>query len=275
MCSGVRSALALVDRALRDNPDTPVSTLGPLVHNTAVVAEYRARGVAPVEAPSEIASGILVLRTHGVAPGVRAAFERPGLRVVDATCPNVRRIHNLVTDHESRGFTVVVVGDPAHDEVRGIAGHVRNPMVIATAAEAETADIAMPAFVVGQTTLSREAYEAVCAVVRRRFPGVLIADTTCPSTERRRESLLRLAERVDALVVIGGKTSANTRWLYEAARSTGRPSWLIEGPAELPDGIAGFGSVGITAGASTPDRLVDAVEAALLALAEKPTAAGQ
>jgi 4-hydroxy-3-methylbut-2-enyl diphosphate reductase len=275
MCSGVRRALALVDRALDENPGIPVASLGPLVHNPSVVAEYLARGVTPVEDPSELTAGILVLRTHGVAPLVRASFEKPGLRIVDATCPRVRRIHDRVVDRGAKGFTIVIAGDPAHDEVRGIAGHARNPVIIGTAGEAEEARIAMPAFVVGQTTLARDAYRRICAVLRRRFPGIVIADTTCPSTERRRESAVRLAAEVDAVLVIGGTASANTRWLFEAARSTGRPSWLIESASELPDGIEGYRRVGITAGASTPDRLVDEVEAALAARAERATGAGR
>jgi 4-hydroxy-3-methylbut-2-en-1-yl diphosphate reductase len=264
MCGGVRRALSLVDSALADDPSTPVFTLGELVHNPAVVAEYRARGVVAVDDPGDVTSGIIVIRTHGVGPAWRAASERPGVRCIDATCPRVLRIQELVRDGHARGWTIIVVGDARHDEVRGIAGHAPGCRVVGSVEEARTIACAGHALVVGQTTLAREEYEAVCAALRSRCPDLEVADTTCPSTESRRDSIRRLAADVDAVLVVGSPTSANARWLHAAATAAGTPSWLIAGPAEIPSEVRAFGRVGISAGASTPDAVINEVERALL-----------
>ncbi|HEY9595532.1 MAG TPA: bifunctional 4-hydroxy-3-methylbut-2-enyl diphosphate reductase/30S ribosomal protein S1, partial [Spirochaetia bacterium] len=196
MCAGVRRGLALVEKALRDNPSTPVFTLGELVHNPAVVDEYRARGVTPVDDPRSVSAGVVVIRTHGVDPSTRASCERPGVRCVDATCPKVRRIQKLVEERHRTGWSVIVVGDPGHDEVRGIVGYAPGCRVVATVEEATTVPCGGKTLVVSQTTLARSAYERIAAVLSSRCPGVEIADTTCPSTEERRTALVELASEV-------------------------------------------------------------------------------
>lgn len=265
MCGGVHRALTVVDRALEDPAAVPVHTLGELVHNSKVVEEYRARGVVPVNDPAEVASGTIVIRTHGVGPEMHAACERPGVRCVDATCPNVLTIQRLVRERHAQGWSVIVVGDARHDEVRGIAGYAPGCRIVGSAEEAGAATLAGRLFVVGQTTLARSEYERVCAVLRSRSPDLEAADTTCPSTEARRDSLLRLAAEVDALLIVGSAESANARWLHRAAVATGRPSWLIDGAEAIPAEVRSFGSVGLSASASTPDYLIDEVERALLA----------
>jgi 4-hydroxy-3-methylbut-2-en-1-yl diphosphate reductase len=219
-----------------------------------------------VEDVSQVREGVVVLRAHGVGPAVRRACQRPGIRCVDATCPDVLRVHALVRDQDGRGGQVIVVGDPAHAEVRGIAAHARNVLIISSEEEARSAPVAADALVVSQTTLARVLYERVCAILSERMPGIRVHDTTCAATEKRTESLLRLAAEVDAVLVIGGRASANTRRLYEAVCATGKPAWHVERAADIPAEIRHYRSVGIGAGASTPDRLIDEVEAALLAL---------
>ena len=119
---------------------------------------------------------------------------------------------------------------------------------------------------VSQTTFSRAAYARICDILRERDPGISVVDTTCQATEDRQKSVVRLSRDVEAILVIGGRESANTRWLFEAARGTGLPSWLIEGAGEIPAEVKRFGRVGISAGASTPDAAVEEVEKALLAM---------
>jgi len=266
MCGGVRRALRLAEQTLADNPGAPVFSLGPLVHNPDVVEDLRHRGLIPVADVADVREGLIILRAHGVGPSVRAACERPGIRCVDATCPDVLRVHRLVREQDGRGGRVIVVGDPAHAEVRGIAEHARDVAVISSEEEARTVPLSPATLVVSQTTLSRALYGEVCAILRDRMPGIRVQDTTCAATEKRTESLLHLAAEVDAVLVVGGRNSANTRRLHEAVRATGKPAWHIERAADIPAEIRAFRSVGIGAGASTPDRLIDEVEAALRAL---------
>jgi 4-hydroxy-3-methylbut-2-en-1-yl diphosphate reductase len=274
VCMGVRRALAIVEKILEESPGVPVATLGPLIHNRRVVEDFRARGVIPVDDPSQVESGILVIRAHGVGPDVRGRCAREGLSCVDATCPHVLRIHRTVRRHDALGFHVIIVGDEGHGEVQGIRGYARDAEVIASEEQARVARLPPRTVVVSQTTFSRAAYGRICDALRSREPsaecaggaGVIVFDTTCSATEERQESVARLAAAVEAILVIGGSESANTRWLFEAARATGRPAWRIEGASDIPAEVSRFSRVGISAGASTPDAVVDEVQLALEAM---------
>ena len=263
LCTGVRRALRMAERALAENPGAPLYSLGPLIHNSRVVEELRARGLTPVDDISQVTAGIVIIRAHGIGPEQRRACGKPDVRCIDATCPKVLRIQEMVRHYDEEGYLVIIAGDPQHGEVRGIRGFARRSFVVASRAEAETVALGGPAVVVSQTTLPRAQYAGICEVLKGRDPGVLIQDTSCVATETRQESLLRLVARVDAIVVIGGRESANTRWLHQAALATGRPAWHVEGAADLPPEIRRFDRVGISAGASTPDRIIDEVEKAL------------
>jgi 4-hydroxy-3-methylbut-2-enyl diphosphate reductase len=262
-CRGVQRALAIVERTLAEHPGEPVHTLGPLIHNPRVVEEYRRRGVVPVGSLSEVVRGIVIIRAHGIGPGERRECAREGVICVDATCPDVLRVQDLVRDHAARGNGVVIVGDPSHVEVKGIRGYAPGSIVVSTDDEAEAATITGPCIAVGQTTFPRERFRRIADILRRKIPGLQVHETCCPATERRQQSLVDLARKVEAIVVVGGKESANTRWLHQAAVATGRPAWHVEGASDLPPDIGRFRTVGISAGASTPESLIAEVEAAL------------
>jgi 4-hydroxy-3-methylbut-2-enyl diphosphate reductase len=266
VCRGVRRALAIVEQAIAENPGVPVYTLGPLIHNPRVVEEFKTRGVYPIDDVSEAGEGIVIASAHGVGPEVVEECAARGVRVIDATCPDVRRIQRMVREYSTQGCHVLIVGDANHREVIGIRGWASGSSVIASVEEAGRIEVPEECIVVGQTTFKRAEYHAICAALKRRFPGLTVFDTSCASTETRQRSLISLAGRVEALLVVGGKDSANTRWLYQTALQTGKPSWHIEGAAEIPAELIRYGSVGISAGASTPDQVIDEVEESLLAL---------
>lgn len=266
VCRGVSRALEMVERTLEENPGTPIFTLGPLIHNPRVVEEFRARGVVPVKDVGEIDRGIVVIRSHGIGPEETRRVRESGLTCVDATCPHVRRAQRTVREHSARGYAAIIVGDAGHGEVQGIRGYADRSFVIDSAAQARSMEIPPRAIVVCQTTFDRTRYREICAVLRERSPDILVFDTGCSATEKRRESVAALAARVDAIVVIGGKQSANTRWLYQAALSTGRPAWHVEGADDIPAEVSRHERVGLSAGASTPESIIDEVEKALLAM---------
>jgi (E)-4-hydroxy-3-methyl-but-2-enyl pyrophosphate reductase len=264
-CRGVQRALAIVERTLVEHPGEPVYTLGPLIHNPRVVEEYRRRGVVPVGSLSEVVRGIVIIRAHGIGPGERRECDRDGVSCVDATCPDVLRVQALVSDHAARGEGVVIVGDPSHVEVRGIRGYAPGSVVVSAEDEAEAVTLTGPCIAVGQTTFPRDRFLRIAEILQRKIPGLHVHETCCPATERRQQSLVDLARKVEAIVVVGGKESANTRWLHQVAVGTGRPAWHVEGAADLPPDIGRFQIVGISAGASTPESLIAEVEAALSA----------
>jgi 4-hydroxy-3-methylbut-2-enyl diphosphate reductase len=263
---GVRRALDIVEKTLRENPRVPVYTLGPLIHNGRVVEEFRARGVIPIEDVARASGGIVVIRAHGIGPGQKKEIESRGLRLIDATCPHVRRVQERVRRSAERGAHVVIVGDAGHGEVKGIRGYAGASTVLSTPEEAEIIELPSPCIVVSQTTFKRAEYGRICRVLESRRPDIEVFETSCESTETRQEGLLKLAEKVDAILVIGGKSSANTRWLYQTAVQTGKPSWHIEGAADIPRGIGRYAVAGISAGASTPDAVIEEVENRLRAL---------
>ncbi|MGA2478470.1 MAG: 4-hydroxy-3-methylbut-2-enyl diphosphate reductase [Spirochaetia bacterium] len=266
-CGGVRRALRLAEQALAANPGGSFFSLGPLAHNPRLVEELRARGITPVQELSAVREGFLIVRTHGIGPAERRECERPGVSIIDATCPTVRRIHEEVHAYSSQGFFVVVAGDPGHAEVKGIAAHARRVAVVASREEAERVDFSGPVLLVVQTTFDSGTYEEIRSVLVGRKPDIVVKETLCREISEREHAVRRLALKVDALLVIGGRRSANTRRLYAAAAASGRPCWQIEGASDLPDGMSSFAKVGITAGASTPDFVIEEVEGALRGLA--------
>lgn len=266
VCMGVRRALSIVETTLAENPGTPVHTLGPLIHNPRTVEDLRRRGAVPVDGLMDVRGGIVVIRAHGVGPETLREIAARGLRLVDATCPHVLRVQRIVADGAARGCLAVIAGDAGHGEVQGIRAHAGRSVVVASVEEARAAELSAPALVVGQTTLPNKDYREIVAALKERDPQIEVHDTSCALTETRQESLKRLASQVDALLVIGGMESANTRWLHRTAQQTGKPAWHVEGVADIPAEVRRFASVGISAGASTPDAIIAEVEAALRAL---------
>ncbi len=259
-CTGVRRAVNLALKATDDSGESGVCTLGQLVHNQQVMEMLADRGVRPIKTPEEITEGTVVIRAHGAPSGTLESFRRRGIRVVDATCPKVAKSHAIIERYDKLGYHVIVAGEREHDEVLGLVSWARSVEVIENAEEAAKVTSRGPAIVIAQTTFKPEEYERICRVLEEKLEKVQIFETVCSAMEKRREALDRLARKVDAIVIIGGRNSANTRRLYEQAKMTGLPSWYVESADELPDEVFRYTRIGVTAGASTPDYIVDEVE---------------
>lgn len=263
-CMGVRRAVDLALSTAEGGKAVPggrIFTLGPLIHNRTVLEELEKRGIRQADDPGDIPPGsTVIVRAHGVSPGVRSRLEERKVRIIDATCTLVVRSQEQTLMYSSRGYTVILVGDRKHGEIRALQGYAGKSIVVNNAEEAAEVPADEPLAVLGQTTLKHDEYGEVCRVILDRNPDAVILETVCPATERRQDALVRLAEKVDALVVVGGKNSANTSRLYTTAAETGKPAWHVEGAEDLPDEVFRYSRIGLSAGASTPDRIIDEVE---------------
>ena len=266
---GVERALAKVVALREDNPHLPIVTIGPLIHNRRVLEEMVARGITSVSEPSKAPSGIAVIRAHGLPPEERRRYEAAKQKVVDATCPRVLASQRRVARCFAEGKFIVLVGDPEHGEIKGLVGFAQargdesRYQVASTPEEAEAIDLPGPTLVIAQTTIKQENYDAVVEILKAQGVELEVARSICPATLERQQALVDLVQEVDALLIIGGKSSANTTALYATAAVAGKPAWHIEGAGDIPRGIAGFKRVGLSAGASTPEEVICEVEEAL------------
>ncbi len=275
-CMGVRRAVETAVAEARAGSSGGVFTMGPLIHNPQALDSLRSLGVGVLDErnlPARLDGSTVVIRAHGVPPSLVATLAERGARVVDATCPRVRLSQRRAASFSEQGYTVFLAGEREHGEVVGVAAYAADCVVVATSDEARTAAERLAAIdgeartaLIGQTTLTAEEYAAIAREIERHFPTLEIIDSICPATVDRQKSLDELCEQTDAVVVVGGRSSANTRRLYSAAVERGKPAWHVESPDELSAELADYAVVGLTAGASTPDDVIDAVEARILSL---------
>ena len=261
-CAGVSRALAAAEASLVRFP-RPIYGLHDLVHNEHVVADLTARGVRFVARIEEVPpGGTVIFSAHGVAPAVRLAAAARGLRLIDATCPYVAKVHDEVRRFAAEGGTVFCIGHHGHAEVEGVMGEApRQVIVVATPEEAQRAQPADPAkvAVVTQTTLSPEHADAVRAVLRARFPalGEPARADICHATRLRQEAARVLSGRTDLVLVLGSETSSNSRRLVETVQDAGGRAHLLGARAALATApLAGVRTLGITSGASTPESFL-------------------
>lgn len=258
-CFGVRRAIELAEASLHDGHQ--VNTLGPLVHNPQEIARLDAAGISAIETPDEVSGDTVVIRAHGARPEIFAELRQRSLAIVDATCPFVKKSHRLVREFAQQGLTLVIVGHPDHPEVQGIRGYAAGPSyVISQPAEVAALPIDIQPGVLAQTTVNEQLFLEVVAALRQRYPEATVHNTVCLATRERQEAVLRLAARVDAVYVIGGRHSSNTNRLTEICRQACPNTFLIETAGEIqPDTLHDCTRVGVTAGASTPAWLIEQV----------------
>lgn len=282
MCEGVRRAEGKALEAARQASAAKrrVFTYGPLIHNPQALAELGKRGIEILdtdafergEIDGAVRNSIVVIRAHGAPPAAFGRLAALGASVIDATCPRVLASQEKARRLSENGFCVVIAGDRAHAEVVSILGHAPGSFVVqdereaaALAARLGNRKIAL----IAQTTIKESEFDGIARKFGELCPNFTAFRTICPATAERQAALRALAERVDAVIVVGGKNSANTRRLFLAALESGKPCWHIETPSELPAEIFSFRSAGLAAGASTPDSMVDEVEKYLLDNAPK------
>jgi 4-hydroxy-3-methylbut-2-enyl diphosphate reductase len=271
-CAGVVRAVDTVERMLREH-GPPVYVRRQIVHNARVVADLESRGAVFVQELDEVPDGATVIfSAHGVAPEVREEARERGLDAVDATCPLVAKVHGEARRYAKAGLDIVLIGHEDHEEVEGTIGEARERIqVISSADEIDGLAISDPDRVayLTQTTLAVDETQVVVDALRERFPNLQgpRADDICYATQNRQDGVRELAATCDRIVVVGSANSSNSRRLVEVAERAGCPALLVDEPDELPPSfIAGASRIGITAGASAPERLVREFVAALRGL---------
>jgi (E)-4-hydroxy-3-methyl-but-2-enyl pyrophosphate reductase len=260
-CMGVKRAVDLAYRALANAQGLPVVSLGPLIHNEQETARLAADGLTLADTQHLPAQGTVLVRAHGVTPQAMAALQTRGLRVLDATCPYVRYSQRKAVELRAAGYTVVIAGDRQHPEIRGLLGYLEEQaFVVQTVEEARAVPVCDRLGVIAQTTLSPQKYRAIVEALNARAREVKVGETICNATEENQAAIRQLATQVEALYVIGGRHSANSNKLVETARAHCPQAWLIETAEEInPAALRGVVRVGVSAGASTPDWMIQRV----------------
>jgi 4-hydroxy-3-methylbut-2-enyl diphosphate reductase len=258
-CMGVRRAMDLVLNAARDRqPDEIIHTYGPLIHNNQVLEILESRGIRRLKNLEEVEEGRVAIRAHGIPPQERKAIKERGFTIINATCPRVGRVQGIIKKHALRGYDVVIVGDDNHAEVIGLKGFANGrARVLNKPEEVEQLPKMDKLLVVAQTTQDERAFMTIAGLLEERYPETKIYNTICDSTHNRQEEVRALSKEVDAMVVVGGRHSGNTKRLAEIAATTGIPTFHIETEEELDrERLQDLKIVGITAGASTPHWLL-------------------
>lgn len=264
-CYGVQRALDMTLKASAESGS--VCTLGPLIHNPRVVAELEEQGIHVADSVEAINADEVVIRSHGVVPQVITDIKEHGFKVVDATCPHVMRAQRAAAKLASDGRHVIVVGEEGHPEVEGISAHARvagGQCTIVGDVDDIPFDLPQRIGVVVQTTQSEAKLTEVLSALEGCGLDVEVKNTICSATTQRQKSAIALAQQVDAMVVIGGRNSSNTTRLFEICSQHCSHSYHIESPEEIdPQWFHGLKTVGVTAGASTPDNQIESVVAFL------------
>jgi (E)-4-hydroxy-3-methyl-but-2-enyl pyrophosphate reductase len=267
-CMGVKRAVDLAYRALEKSGDQQVTTLGPLIHNTQEIERLGKDGVRVIDEGSIPANGTVVIRAHGVAPQAYEELKARGLKIMDGTCPYVHYSQRKGIELKEEGYTIVIAGDKNHPEIRGILGYIDNQAyVVKNVEEARALPSCSRVGAIAQTTIDPVKYREIIEVLREKAKEVKVCETICDATEENQRAIRELSSEVEMLYVIGGRHSANSNKLVESARAGCPRSFLIETPDEIdPEDLRGVERVGIGAGASTPDWMIQRVVERLIEL---------
>lgn len=266
-CFGVAITVKKAEEAV-ERLGADVTTLGHVVHNPQMVAALERKGLKNAHSVDEVETGTMFVRAHGLPVGVLDRAKERGLTVIDATCPMVTKIHVQAEKLRDEGYKIVVVGDPEHPEVKGTLSHVPGAWSVTKPEDIEKLPRASRVGVVVQSTWNGPAFTDIVRKLSEKYYEVRAVNTICTDTKNRQSEVEVLARDVEVMVVVGGKTSANTKHLAELAATNGARAYHIEGPDELQaDWFAGVTTAGLMSGASTPGWLVDRVADRMDALA--------
>ena len=262
-CFGVKRA---VDTVYEQTGKKNVYTFGPIIHNEEVVKDLEKKGVFVINTMEElddITEGTVIIRSHGVSSAVYEALRKKGVEIVDATCPFVLKIHNIVKQESANGKQIVIIGNEKHPEVEGIMGWSKTQVhVVDTVEKAQNLqlDPQREVCIVSQTTFNYNNFKELVEIISEKGYNIIIRNTICNATEERQTEAREIAKRVDAMIVVGGSSSSNTRKLYEICKNECKDTYYIQTLNDLDMTSLGKADcIGITAGASTPNNIIQEV----------------
>ena len=265
-CFGVKRAVDTVYEQV-DVCDGPIYTYGPIIHNEEVVKDLESKGFVVLRTEEEldnVENGTVIIRSHGVEKRIYDKLEAKGLRVVDATCPFVKKIHNIVRKESAEGKYILIIGNPDHPEVIGIRGWAgEHAAVIRNADDIENIDFSKnrKICVVSQTTFNYNKFKDLVEIIKKKSYDSSVLNTICNATKERQTEAESIAESVDAMIVIGDKHSSNTQKLFEICRKACNNTYYIQTLGDLDlNQLGSVETVGITAGASTPNNIIEEVQ---------------
>jgi len=263
-CMGVRRAVDIVLDIAQHEKNRRIYTYGPLIHNPQTIELLKSRGIIPIENIDEIKDkekSILIIRAHGIAPAERKKIKESGIKVVNATCPKVGYVQSIIKKHTAQDYMVVIVGDKDHPEVEGLLGYAGGKgTIISTPGEVDKFSCVDKICVVAQTTQNLDEYNQIVERIKEKCPQAIVFDTICSSTEQRQAEVTAMAAEMDAMFIVGGKNSANTRRLADLSQKKQPATFHIETPVEMEKIDFGpYNRVGVSAGASTPNWIIDRV----------------
>ena len=262
-CMGVRKAMDnALDAANKDGGDDGnVYTEGPLIHNPQVLEKLEKQGIRALNEDTDLSKSTVVIRAHGITPKRRQELEASGAEISDATCPRVKRVQSIIEENAKEGYSTIIVGDEGHAEVTGLLGYTDGKgYVVSSPDEVSELPDMEKICIVAQTTQDMNTFALIAEKLKHRYKNHKVFDTICSSTSRRQEEVISLSEEVDAMIVVGGRGSANTNRLVQIAEKKGLPAFLVETEHELDlRKLSEYGIIGVTAGASTPNWLLERV----------------
>lgn len=264
-CFGVQRAVDSVYKELEENSGK-IYTFGPIIHNEQVVEDLNKKGIEvidTVEQLKEIKEGTVVIRSHGVAKEIYDILEQQKLKMVDATCPFVKKIHNIVLDESNNGKTIIIIGNDNHPEVEGIKGWVKGEVIVINKEE-QIEKLSLPeqtkACIVSQTTFNHNKFKYLVEIIRKKGYDITVVNTICNATHVRQVEAQKISSNVDGMIVIGGKNSSNTQKLYDICRNECENTFYVQTVKDLNlHELKSLKSIGITAGASTPKNIIEEV----------------
>ncbi len=259
-CFGVKRAVRLIEQTLRKAKE-PVYSLGPFIHNPQVVKRFSEKGLKVVSSLRSIKRGILVIRSHGISPDIIKQAKAQRLKLLDTTCPYVKKSQEIVRKFVRRDYKVIIVGDKAHPEVKSLVGQAKGSAIVLSCLQAvEKARLNREKIgVISQTTQSKSGYlEIITRLLEKDFSEIAICNTICKDVLARQKEAREVARDVEVMLVLGGKISANSRRLTQICRATGTPTYHIESSSQIkPQWFKAKKSLGIASGASTPKWIVN------------------
>lgn len=271
-CMGVRRAVEAAEKSLHENEllHKKIFTLGPLIHNPTVLSNLEDRGLKVLTKDTlslADSSSVVIIRAHGTTPSVMAQLEQACVQIVDATCPRVHLSQKRAAEWSSKGYAVIIAGDRNHGEVTSIIGFAEvnsvPTFVVQNVDEACNLSVPEKCVLIAQTTFSPEEFDKITKLLQSKNDKIVVFNSICSATLERQNALKNMAGHVDGILVIGGRNSANTRRLYDTASAICHAA-LIENETQIPQEFYAMNTVGITAGASTPDEVIEKTEHKLL-----------